>query len=120
MFPAVSVAVQVTAVVPSANLVPEVWSQVTTGWPVTRSVAVATKEAGAPAASTASVTGATRCSDGGVVSTTRISPVPVATLPAWSVAVQVIVVVPTGKTTPDAGEQLGATGPSTSSTADAR
>ena len=45
--------------------------------------------------------------------------VPVPVLPAASVAVQVTVVVPTGKVDPDAGVQVGVSGPSRSSLAEA-
>ena len=58
--------------------------------------------------------------DGGVSTTGSVIvtvPVEVELFPAESVAVQVIVVVPKGKTEPEAGTQVTATGPSTSSVA---
>ena len=53
-----------------------------------------------------------RFSDGGVVSCTVTVNEPVAVLWWASVAVQVTVVVPTGKTDPEAGLQLGLRVPS--------
>ncbi len=54
---------------------------------------------------------------GGVVSTTPILNVPMATFPAASLAEQWTVVTPSGKTEPDGGVQTTGTGPSTLSIA---
>src|SRR5688572_2866982 len=57
---------------------------------------------------------------GGVVSTTVTVNVPRPTLPAASLALQVTIVAPSANASPEAGPQLTATGPSTSSIAVAR
>jgi hypothetical protein len=54
---------------------------------------------------------------GAVVSTTVTLKVPLALLPAASVALQLTTVVPSANTAPEAGEQEGTIGPSTASTA---
>src|SRR6266851_5435858 len=58
-----------------------------------------------------------RVSAGGVVSSTVTVKVPLAELPLVSVAVQFTVVLPSAKVLPEAGEQLGVTGPSIASLA---
>jgi hypothetical protein len=63
------------------------------------------------------VIGEGRLSVGGVVSRTVIVNVPLAELPALSVAVQVTVVVPSEKVLPEGGEQFGVTLPPTLSVA---
>nr|WP_238145304.1 hypothetical protein [Antricoccus suffuscus] len=117
-FPAASLAVHDTVVVPRANVDPEVGAQATTGLGSTSSVAVAVKVTGAPSAPVASTTtSAGNCNTGGVVSTivTVTAKVPDAKFPAASVAVHDTGVVPIGNVDPDAGEQLGTTTPSTAS-----
>src|SRR5690242_4033570 len=95
--PAWSVAVQVTSVVPIANVLPDAGVHTTGTLPSTRSVAVGWNVATAPSGPVAvSTWSAGTVSAGGVVSTTVIWNVVDAALPALSVAVQVTVVVPTG------------------------
>jgi hypothetical protein len=101
-----SVAEHVTVVVPSGNVDPEVWSQVTPTGPSTRSFAVGfVKVATAPDALVASTVmfAGTPESIGGVVSTTVTWNEAVAVFPAGSLAVQVTVVVPSGNLDPDGG-----------------
>src|SRR5205085_2577788 len=98
-----SVAMSVTVVVPSGNVLPEAWLATTVTAPSTMSVAVALKLTAAPLGLVASATMATGVAmTGGVVSTTVTLKEPVAGLPAASVAVTVTVLVPSGKTLPGA------------------
>jgi hypothetical protein len=120
VLPALSVAVQVTVVVPMRNVLPLGGSQVGASVPSTVSLAEAVKVTTAPAglvAKTLIVAGTV--SAGGVVSTTMTMRNSEPVLPAVSVAVQVTVVVPNGKTAPDGGAQLGVSVPSTASVAEA-
>jgi hypothetical protein len=102
---AASVAVQVTVVVPSAKVDPEAGAHTTLATPhasVASGVAKPTSAVHCPgAALTGMLLG--HVIDGAVTSATVTVKVHVAALPPPSVAVQVTVVVPTGKVEPDAG-----------------
>src|SRR5258708_11324425 len=118
LLPCASVAEQPTEVWPSGNVERETGVQTTLTEPSTRSNAVAvyvTTAPGGPVASAVMSDGSVR--DGGVVSTTPILKVPVATFPAASLAKQWTVVTPSGKSEPEGGVQTTGTGPSTSSIA---
>lgn len=100
VFSALSVAVQLTVVVPVGKVVPEAGVQFGVTAPSTRSVAEAVKVTTAPEASVASVLmSAGRFSTGGVVSTTRTTTVSVAVPPRPSSTVSVTVWVPSGSAT---------------------
>jgi hypothetical protein len=119
-FPAASVAVQVTVVVPIGNVDPEAGVQTTATGPSIASTAEAVNVAIAPAALVAPrVSFAGRVRTGAVLSPTVIVKLPEAVFPAASVAVQLTVVVPIGNVDPEAGVQITATGPSIASRADA-
>src|SRR5207244_716315 len=95
VFPAASLAVTVTVVVPSANVVPGLSEYATAGLAVTASVAVAANVTTAPAALVASaMMSAGTTSSGAVVSRTVTAKLLDARLPAPSLAVTVTVVVP--------------------------
>ena len=118
VFPTESIAVQVTVVVPMPKVDPEDGEQLTTGEGSTMSVAVTSKATVAPegpVASTRMSAGTVRT--GGRESRTSTVKVAVASLPEESRAVQVTVVVPSGKTEPEAGEQTCVREPSGSSSA---
>jgi hypothetical protein len=120
MFPAASVAVHVTVVVPIGKVDPEAGVQTTGTDPSIASRADALKVAIAPAVLVAArVSFAGRVRTGAVLSPTVIVKLPEAAFPAASVAVQLTVVVPIGKVDPEAGVQTTATGPSIASRADA-
>ena len=95
-------------------------SQVTSSVPSTRSVAIGvvqvTTAPSVPAAGTVWLAGVPRMV-GGVVSSTVIVNEAVPVLPAASVAVQVTVVVPRSKRSPDSASHVTVTGPSTLSVA---
>src|SRR2546425_8292710 len=115
---AASKAVQVTVVVPSANVLPLAGKQVTLSLPSTMSLAVAVKVTVAPAALVASaVIGAGQLTVGAVVSRTVTANEQVLVLCAASKAVQVTVVLPRAKVLPLAGEQVTLSVPSTMSLA---
>jgi len=104
--PAVSVAVQVMAVLPSAKVLPEEGEQLGVSEPDTVSAAVAVKLTKAPLGPVASTTlGAVMVTTGDVVSVTVTVKLAFAALPCVSVAVQATVVRPRGKVLPDAGAQ---------------
>src|SRR5688500_8733752 len=118
LFPALSVAVQLTVVIPSANVVPAAGVQAGVIAPSTRSEAVAVNETAAPAAEVASammLSGSV--SIGGVVSTTFTLNDAVASFPAASLAEQFTAVSPSGNVLPEAGVHSTSTSPSTSSLA---
>jgi len=120
VLPAESVAVQVTGVAPSLNVLPEAGVQVVATEPLTESVADAAKLTTAPAALVASaVMFAGTVTAGFVVSKTVTVRFAVPVLPAPSVAKQVTVVVPRGNVLPEAGVQFGISAPLTRSVADA-
>jgi hypothetical protein len=102
VFPAASVAVQVTVVVPAGNVEPvPAHSSVAVG------VVYATTAEHSPAgASTLTLPG--QVTVGAVESVTVTWKLHVAVCPTPSVAVQVTVVTPTGKVDPDAGVQVAA------------
>src|SRR5436309_665885 len=108
--PAPSVAVTVTVVVPSTNVVPGA-CEYAIDTAETASVADATKVTRAPAALVASaVTSTGTVSDGAVVSTTTTRKLPCVALPAPSVAVTVTAVVPRTNVVPGACEYTIDTG----------
>src|SRR6266849_1674216 len=104
--PAVSVAVQAMAVLPSAKVLPEEGEQLGVSEPDTVSAAVAVKLTKAPLGPVASTTlGAVMVTTGDLVSVTVTVKLAFAALPCVSVAVQATVVRPRGKVLPDAGAQ---------------
>jgi len=109
LFPRTSVAVHVTAVVPTGNVEPEVGEHVTGTGPSMASTAVgAANVTGDPPGPTASAEPVTvPAIAGGVVSTTVTVNVPVTGVSS-SVAVHVTVVAPRANVEPDAGEQVTA------------
>src|SRR6185436_21063071 len=118
VLPWVSVAVQFTVVVPSANVEPLAGVHSTATLPETRSVAVAVNVTAAPlglVASAVMFAGSVRT--GGVVSCTVTWTVAVPVLCCESVALHVTNVVPTANVEPLAGEQTTGRGPSASSEA---
>src|SRR5688572_21349329 len=95
LLPAASVAVHVTVVAPRAKVEPSAGAHAAFTAPSTLSTALALNVYGAPAGVTAwSITFPGTVRAGGVVSTTTIVNVLLATFPCESVAVQLIVVVP--------------------------
>lgn len=115
-----SVAVQVTVVVPSAKVLPEEGEQLGVMLPSTRSVAEAENATAAPEGPVASTVVAPGTVMVGLVVSCTVTPKDaLALLPEESVAVQVTVVAPSGKVLPEDGEQLGVMLPSTLSVADA-
>src|SRR5262245_61515799 len=103
--PALSFAVQVTVVTPCGKVEPEAGWQWTVTGPSTRSVAAGgMKVTAAPPGPVASATKSVAwLMLGAVVSTTVVVKLFVALLPWASVAVQVTVVVPSGKVEPEVG-----------------
>jgi len=120
VLPWLSVALQVTVVVPNGNISPELGLQLAVSVPSKLSVALAEKVTAAPLGLVAStVMSPGTATFGGVVSTSTTVTVKdaVPVFPCASVALQMTVVVPTGKVLPDLGLQLGVSGPSTLSVA---
>src|SRR6266508_111718 len=118
VLPAASVAVQVTVVVPGANVLPEAGVQLGTPGPSTTSLDSAEYVTLAPAAEVAyAKLSAGSCNVGAVVSTTLTVKLPLVWLPRESYAVQCTVVVASGYSAPDAESQLTVTSPSTRSVA---
>jgi hypothetical protein len=116
----VSTAVQVTVVRPSGNVEPLAGVQLTGRAPSTLSVADAEYVKIAPAGPVAStVAFADTVTTGAVLSATVTVNEAEPVLPCVSVAVQVTVVVPSGKVEPLAGAQVTATTPSMLSVAEA-
>src|SRR5215208_1885234 len=123
LFPAASVAVQLTVVVPNGNVEPEAGVHSGVTEPSTKSVAVAAAAAYVTVAPCGLVASAAGGADGsvnfgGVVSCTMTLNEPSALFPDASVAVQLTVVVPNGNVEPEAGSHVTSTGPSTASLAD--
>src|SRR5713226_1637934 len=119
-FPAGSVAVQVTVVAPAGNVEPEDGLQLMVRVEValSGSVAPTANVTTAPLALVATaVMSAGRLRVGAVLSSTTTVAVAVPVLPAASVAEQVMVVVPSGKVLPEAGEHVGVSEPDTASVA---
>src|SRR6185295_5827568 len=115
---AASKAVQVTVVLPSANVLPLAGKQVTLSLPSTMSLAVAVKVTAAPAPLVASaVIGSGQLTVGAVVSRTVTANEQVLVLFAASKAVQVTVVLPSANVLPLAGKQVTLSLPSTMSLA---
>ncbi len=103
-----------------AKVLPEAGTQTGTRLPSTRSLALALKLTGAPEGPVAGVVmSAGTVTRGPVVSTTRTWKAAEPVLLAASVALQVTRVSPSGKVPPEAGRQVGARTPSTSSEAEA-
>nr|WP_240394198.1 hypothetical protein [Desertimonas flava] len=121
MLPAMSVAAQLTVVVPNENVDPDDGEHTGVTDPLTASVDVApeyvTTAPDGPVASAVTSLGAVTC--GAVVSTTVTVNEPLPVLPAVSVAEQVTVVEPSANVEPDAGEHTGVTDPLTASVDDA-
>ena len=120
VLPWASVAEQVTVVGAKPNTLPEAGSHDTATTSSTRSLAVGrSKVTGAPAADSASATrsGLTLASVGGVVSTTVTTKVRWAVLPRVSLATQSTGVASSANVLPDAGVQTAVTAPSTASAA---
>jgi hypothetical protein len=118
--PALSVAEQVTIVVPAGNVEPEAGVQVTGTEPSTRSEAEAENVTTAPL----ELVACTVISDGsvnfgGVLSTTFTMKEAEPVLPALSVAEHVTLVEPNANVEPDEGVQVGVEEPSTRSEAEA-
>jgi hypothetical protein len=115
-----SVAVQVTVVVPSGNVLPDAGAQLGAMLPSTMSLAEAEYVTTAPPGPVAAVVMlAGTVTVGGVVSCTVTTKESEPVLLWESVAVQVTVVVPKPNVLPDAGEQPGEMEPSTMSEAEA-
>src|SRR5919109_913417 len=120
MFPAASVALHVTVLVPRGNSAPLAGVQVAASGPSTVSVAEAAKLNVAPVALVAStVAFAGTVTTGFVVSATVTVNDAEPVFPAASVALHVTVFVPRGNSAPLAGTQVAASGPSTMSVAEA-
>jgi hypothetical protein len=120
VFPAPSVAVQVTVVVPIGNIAPDAGLQFAVSEPETVSDAEAenvTTPPPTPAAGAVMSPGTVTVGAWVSATTTWKSPVPV--FPAVSVAEQETPVLPIPKVEPDGGAQVTATVPSTSSVAEA-
>ena len=120
VFPAGSVALQVTVVVPIGKAVPDGGLQLTvrSDARLSGSVAETAKVTSAPLGLVAFVaTSAGKLKVGAVLSSTTTVAVAVPVLPAASVAEQVIDVLPNGKVLPEAGVQLGVREPDTVSVA---
>src|SRR5829696_1999496 len=119
VLPAASVAAQTTVTVPIEKVVPEAGAQVGVTAPSTRSKAVAGSytTAAPPPLVASAVTSAGTVTCGPVVSSTAIAKLASPVLPAASVEVQVTVVVPIGKRSPDSASQPGVRSPSTRSEA---
>jgi hypothetical protein len=114
VLPWVSELVQLTLVVPSANVLPEGGLHVTGRVPSTRSVAPAANVTAAPlgpAASAVMLGG--RVSVGGVVSTIVTGKLALDALPRVSELVHVTIVAPTGKVLPEGGLHVTGRLPST-------
>ena len=93
-------------VVPIENIEPDAGKQVAGTEPSTRSFAEALKLTGAPEAFTAlTVILEGNVNTGGIVSTTVTVKLPLAVLPATSVAEQLTMVEPNPKVDPEAGTQ---------------
>jgi hypothetical protein len=120
VLPALSEAEQDTVVVSYENVEPEAGLQVTVTDPSTESEAETENVTAAPPEPvpwTVMFDGS--CNFGGVLSATATLNEAEPVLPALSVTEQVTVVVSNANAEPDAGEQFGASGPSTLSTAEA-
>jgi hypothetical protein len=120
VLPFESVAVQVTCVVPSGNVLPEAGLQVGVSGPSVSSVALAENVTVVPELDSVSTEkSAGTVTTGGIVSSRDTVTVKEAepVFPCESVAVHVTVVVPTGKVFPEAGLHVGVSEPSTVSLA---
>jgi len=118
VLPCESVAVHVTVVVLTENVLPELGEHAVPTLPSTVSVAEAENVTTTPDGSlVATVIAAGTDTEGGVVSTTETSKCLDAVAPVESLAVHVTVVTPSGKVEPESGEQVTGTGPSASEVA---
>ncbi len=115
--PVLSVAEQVTVVVPNGKVEPEAGVQVIGMEPSTRSEAEAENVTTAPVPEACTVISNGMLSFGGVVSTTVTWKEAEPVLPALSVAVHVTLVEASGKVEPEEGVQIGVMEPSTRSEA---
>jgi hypothetical protein len=117
VLPCVSVALHMTVVGPMGNVAPETGAQANVA-ASSGSVALTTYVTTAPLALVATaVMLVGRLRVGAVLSSTTTVALAVPVLPAPSVAVQVMVVGPTGKVLPEAGAQVGVSEPDTASVA---
>jgi hypothetical protein len=120
LFARVSVAEQLTAVVPDGNNEPEAGTHVTGRTPSTRSTAEVSYVTTAPLGPVGEVVmPCGNVNTGAVVSRMVTVKLSEATFAAESEAEQVTAIAPSGKRLPGAGTQLTGTGPSTSSVAEA-
>jgi hypothetical protein len=120
VLPCESVAVQVTCVVPTGNVLPDAGLHVGVSAPSLSSVALAANVTVVPELDPVwTVKSAGTVTTGGTVSSRLTVTVKEAepVFPCESVAVHVTVVVPTGKVLPEAGLQVGVSAPSTVSLA---
>jgi hypothetical protein len=118
VLPLASVAVHVTSVVPSGKVLPGAGTQTTVGSGSHASEAPTSNSTTAlPVPEHSTVMSSGQLISGSAVSTTSMSKLHVPVLPAESVAVQVTVVVPTGKTLPEAALHVGVRSPSQASVA---
>jgi hypothetical protein len=117
VFPWESVALQLTVVVPSGNVLPELGEQFAESVPSKMSLADAEKDTAAPEGPVASAVAddGTETSGAVVSRTVTLNESGSDVLPCESVAVQVTVVVPTPKVLPEEGEQSAGKVPSTRS-----
>ena len=121
LLPEPSVAVQLTVVVPTGNVLPDAGTQDGVRVPLTVSVAETPEyvTAAPPGPVASSVIGPGTVSTGGVVSCTVTLNELLPVFPAPSVAVHLTAVVPTGNVPPEPGRQVGVRLPLTASVADA-
>jgi hypothetical protein len=117
MFPAPSVAWQVTCVAPSGKVAPDDGEQVGVSDPLTRSVALAEYVTPVGVCETTTTPAVGTVTIGAVVSCTLTWKVVLELFECESVAVHVTNVVPSANVDPELGEQLGVTLPSTRSLA---
>jgi len=120
VLPWLSVAVQVTVVVPNGNVAPELGLQLGVSDPSKLSAALAEKVTTAPlglVASTVMSPGTVTTGGVGSTSTTVTLKDAAPVFPCASVARQLTIVVPTGNVLPELGLQLGVSAPSTLSVA---
>jgi hypothetical protein len=122
VLPCVSVAEQLTVVVPNANVEPEVgkqaWVFTASSGSVAEVLYVTTAPAG-PVASTLKSAGTVHSGDVLSTNVTVTVKLPFAVFLCASVAEQLTVVIPTGNVEPEAGTHVTATEPSTRSVAEA-
>ena len=119
LLPVLSIAEQVTVVVPNGKVEPDAGVQVTGMEPSTRSEAETENVTTAPGLVACTVISDGSFNSGGVVSATVTLKEAEPTLPALSVTEHVTFVEPNANVEPDEGVQVGAKEPSTASNAEA-